>query len=289
MPKRQKKAPAAAAAPALEAPKFILPKKRICIATPTYSGSLSGATLNSLLSVSTAAHANGWATDFVSREGDSCIQRARCYLFTHFLDKTDCTDLLFLDADVGCSAEGFVRLMSFDVDVVGGAYRARGPQEHYILRPLDNELQRKPPHGLMEVEGVGTGFLRITRDAARKMVAAYPDDWYTDPTCQGLTVRDMFSFSVENHYLYSEDYNFCRKWRAIGGKVWVDPDQVLDHVGYATFRGCLMRWLEGQMPKIPDHVPAGGAADWVKAQQNGAAPIDAAKALLAAQEQTQRQ
>jgi hypothetical protein len=268
-----------------EAVRFVIPSKRICIAIPSYTGALSHATLNALLAASTAAHQQGWTTDLVTREADSCIQRARCFLLTHFLERTDCTDLLFLDADIGFTAEGFVRLMSFPVDVVAGAYRARGPQEHYILRPLENELQRKPPHGLMEVEGVGAGFLRITRAALIRMVAAYPDDWYTDPTCANMVVRDLFSFTVEDHHLFSEDYNFCRKWRAIGGQVWVDPEQALDHVGFSTFRGCLMRWLEAQMPRIPAGVAQGGAADWMKDEiAKGAQPpslLESAKALVA--------
>ncbi len=276
---------AAAAAAALDGTKFVVPSRKICIAIPTYTGDLSLATYNSLLRASTAAHQQGWALDLITREGDSCIQRARCWAFTQFLERTDATDLLFVDADIGFTTEGFLKLLQYPVDVVGGAYRARGPQEHYILRPLQNELQRKPPHGLMEVEGVGTGFLRITRKAARELVARYPDDWYTDPTCPNMIVRDMFAFSVVDHQLHSEDYNFCRKWRAIGGQVWVDPDQVLDHVGLATFRGCLMKWLEAQMPKIPASVPAGGAAAYVEQQQAelARAPqtlLDAAKMLV---------
>lgn len=308
-----------------EATKFVIPSKKIFIAIPTYTGGVSGTTDHSLLRAATEAHKLGWTTDKVTREADSCIQRARCYLFTYFLMNTDCTDMLFVDADIGFTAEGFVKLMSYPVDVVGGAYRARGIEEHYILRPLANELQRKPPHGLMEVEGVGTGFLRITRRAGLKIVASMTDaaakaksradelnqwlaefidrnihddaiiadlkrivaddseraqqHWYTDPTCPNMTVKNAFEFTVTENRLNSEDYNFCRLWRAIGGQVWVDPDQVLDHVGYTTFRGCLMSWLEKQMPRIPASVPQGGAAEYVK-QLNGGSMLDVAKGLV---------
>lgn len=256
-------------------------RKHIMFAIPC-KDSLSDATLNSLLKASSEATRRGWGTDLMQRTSDSCIQRARCFLFTHFLERTQCTDMLFVDDDIGFSLEGFARLMEFPVDIVGGAYRARAQQEHYILRGLNDELRREPPHGLMEVEGCGTGFLRITRAAAEEMAAAYPDDWYEDPTCQGLRVRNLFEFEVRNHKLYSEDYNFCRKWRALGPdhKVWIDPEQVLDHVGHATFRGQLLGFLNANVPKIPEDVPIGDAAKYVKELERPKSLVDQVKAIL---------
>lgn len=262
--------------------RYQLTKKHICICIPSYTGNLSLGGIVALLESSTAAHKNGWACDLVTRSADSCIQRARSIMFSEFLERSHATDLLFIDADMGWTAEGFVRLLSHDVDIVGGAYRSRGPNEVYILRPLEHELMRDKATGLMEVEGVGTGFLRITRKAAERLAAAYPDDWYTDPTAPGMTIRNMFEFSVEGHKLNSEDYNFCRKARAIGLKVFVDPDQVLDHTGHTTYRGCLMTWLESQHGiKIPDSVPKGQALAHMLGQGQKPSALESAKALLA--------
>jgi hypothetical protein len=35
----------------------------------------------------------------------------------------------------------------------------------------------------------------------------------------------------------SEDYTFCRRWRAIGGEVWLDTRSKLMHVGPREFVG----------------------------------------------------
>ena len=35
----------------------------------------------------------------------------------------------------------------------------------------------------------------------------------------------------------SEDYAFCRRWRDIGGKIWVDLQCKLLHLGQHNFRG----------------------------------------------------
>jgi hypothetical protein len=37
----------------------------------------------------------------------------------------------------------------------------------------------------------------------------------------------------------SEDFTFCHRWRAIGGKVWVDLECKLMHLGQHLFRGDL--------------------------------------------------
>jgi hypothetical protein len=53
-----------------------------------------------------------------------------------------------------------------------------------------------------------------------------------------------------DHQYFTEDYVFCRRFRAIGGKVWVDPILELDHTGTKVFRGCLFDYLQREcIPK----------------------------------------
>lgn len=215
----------------------MVPVKHVFIALPTYRGP-GQRTENALENSTAIAAVKGWRVDIVPRMGDSCLPRARNVLFTQFL-LSQATDMLFADDDMGWSADDFVRIMEHDAAMVGGAYRARGPKEFYVFRSLGEELRRES-NGLIEVEGLGCGFLRITRDAAETLVTHYPDDWYHDVTVPDMKVRDMFAFSVEDHVLRSEDYNFCRKWRWTGGKVWCDPTLELDHDGNS---GRLLDWL----------------------------------------------
>lgn len=189
----------------------------------------------------------GWEAAIMYRSHDSMITRARDVLFSMFLE-TDCTDLFFIDDDIGCRPGSFARLMEHPVDVVGGAYRGRKDPEEYAIRPLPSGImQFDPETKLMEVEAVATGFLRITRAAAEQVAAADPDAWYTDSTAPaGLKIRSVFDnyLDREKHQKWSEDYFFCRRYRETGGKVWVDPVLELDHTGTKTFTGCLFDYLK---------------------------------------------
>jgi hypothetical protein len=255
-------------------------RRRVMVSIPSHSGQPSYITQSSFLRSRDLANSLGVTLDINVRVGDSSIERARDIMFSEFLDKyTDATDMMFIDDDIGWEAEGLMRLLAHQVDFVGGAYRSRGDPEVYVLRSRDNELQRQR-NGLMDVEGVPTGFLRITRRAAEKLAEADKDNWYTDPTAPGLTIRHLFEFKVRDHRLYSEDYNFCRRWIALGEKCWIDPEQTLHHVGIKVFSGNLMRWLEGNAQKIPDHVPKGEAAAHF-ANPEQASVLDTAKALIA--------
>ena len=294
------------------------PRKKIVISIPSYSGAIDYATHASLLRSSTAAYQRGWITDMAIRAQDSVLKRARDVMFTEFLDKfSDATDMLFIDHDISWTAEGFVRLMTHQVDIVGGAYRSRGDPEVYVLRTIGDELQRDPKTGLMEVEGLGTGYLRITRQAAQKIadntpqhpvtdamvaaanVAAHmnlsaaevteiyrameaarkgPGGWYTDPTAHGMHIRDIFDFAIRDHKLYSEDYLFCQHARSLGLKVWLDPEQDLGHSGAKIFAGNLMTYLQANAKRVPDSVPKGEAASHFA--QQGPDLAASAKALM---------
>jgi hypothetical protein len=45
--------------------------------------------------------------------------------------------------------------------------------------------------------------------------------------------------TLKNGEFCGEDYTFCDRWRAIDGKVWVDKDIALRHVGTTTHTGSL--------------------------------------------------
>ena len=90
----------------------------------------------------------------------------------------------------------------------------------------------------------GAGFLLIKRAVLTKMISAYPHLRFTAMHTQAVPNNSphqyaLFDCMIEpdtGHYL-SEDYTFCRRWRDIGGTLWLDTQGPLIHVGAHEFAG----------------------------------------------------
>ena len=171
---------------------------------------------------------------------DSLVQRARNDIVQLALDQ-EVDDLVFIDCDVDWTPEDFFKLLEYDVDVVGGIYPKKGDEEDYPVKALNQNLKFEE-NGLIEVEGIATGFLRLTRKALQTV----SDDSieYTE-SHKPKPIKMVFDITVdEKGELISEDIVFCRKWRKLGGKVWLDPSIKLSHVGTKRWNGDFMRWLD---------------------------------------------
>jgi len=102
---------------------------------------------------------------------------------------------------------------------------------------------------LIEVLDAGTGFMLIKRGVLEQMITAFPEIKYvrdmTSLNADGSIDRTtdtqyaLFDGSIdeESRRYLSEDYTFCRRWQKIGGRIWTDPEIVLNHVGTHVFRG----------------------------------------------------
>ena len=119
----------------------------------------------------------------------------------------------------------------------------------YVINVGDNMMVQR---GLMEVKCAGAGFMLFKRNALEKMADAYKDSWCRDDL--GLLndeekKQNFALFDCElvddpdgKRYL-SEDFNFCRKWQNIGGKVHVDLSIPMTHVGTHVFEGNVMTFF----------------------------------------------
>jgi hypothetical protein len=222
---------------------------------PCYGGMLTAATLHGLLGTQRALLPLGIGLTCATTTNESLVQRARNTIVAHFL-ASDCSHLLFVDADIGFGAEAVLRLLAHDRPVIGGLYRRKRLDREdwaveWALRE-DGTVRRDPDTGALEVAAIGTGFLCLRRDALERMAAAFPGTRYR-PHPEGAAEEAawhahcyaLFESGVDaatGAYL-GEDYAFCARWRAIGGEVWCDPAILLEHHGQACFAGDPMAML----------------------------------------------
>jgi hypothetical protein len=153
-------------------------------------------------------------------------------------------------------------MLAFDKDVVAGMYplklidwnsaaldhaRAGEPLEVAPLRFVGaactgDEAERTGE--FITGEYAGTGFMLMKREVFTRMIESYAHLKYVAahnaavPSASGnqYALFDCIIDAQTGEYL-SEDYAFCKRWRALGGKIWLDTAGRLAHIGAYEFFG----------------------------------------------------
>lgn len=230
----------------IEPPKPAPVHKKICVALLAYDAKIHTRTAMCLMQALMDCHLRQWGFTYLLREGDSMVARGRSFLASQFLENPgakDCTDLVFIDTDLSWSADEFIRLVSHPVDVVGAAYPYKDESGDFPLRWPAYGLNEE--NGLWNVQAVTPGFLRITRKALEKIVTDMPFLEFKDRANAAGQRSWMFFDNLQRPTgVYDEGYVFCEHWRQAGGKVWLDPDMNITHIGAKAYNhGTIRQWL----------------------------------------------
>lgn len=205
--------------------------RKVLIGTPSYDGRIDVWFANSLVSTVKQAEKQGIFVHAIYTSYDSLIQRARNSLIKLAIDG-GYDDLFFIDSDTEWEPEWFFNILERPEPVVGGALIKKTDKEGYTVKLVDKKLKHSQDRKLIEVDGVGTGFMKVSRFALDKLWEM--SDEYTS---EGEKHRMVFDIKVENGDLISEDYILCNKWKSLGYKVWLDPTITCNHIGIKKFKG----------------------------------------------------
>jgi glycosyltransferase involved in cell wall biosynthesis len=171
---------------------------------------------------------------------DALIQRARNDTI-HLALEGEFDDLIWIDSDIEWQPEWFFKLLDYPVDVVGGTYRKKGDREEYVVR-VPGLVD--PTTGLMEVQGLGTGFLRMNRKAMQYLWDSNKS--YIDKK-DNKERRMIFDVIITNDDLMSEDIYALQKLIDGGFKIWLDPSMTCSHIGPYKFQGDFVTWYKNDM------------------------------------------
>ena len=248
-----------------------LPKNlHIVIATPCFGGLVTQGYMLSTTNLLMLGMQMGFEVSVDLLGYDSLITRSRNTLVAQFMDRPTATHLMFVDADITFQPAQMLRMVAFGQDVVAGMYplkvrdwseqavgRVRGGESletaplRYVGLPCEGN-DRIVQHGFVAGQYAGTGFMLIRRAALARMMRAYPELAFSAAHDRGEQQASthryaLFDCMIEpetRHYL-SEDYTFCRRWRDIGGEIWLDTQGSLVHTGAHDFIG-------NPAPRFPD-------------------------------------
>ena len=247
-------------------------KFKIFLGMPMYGGLLSEATMHGLLQLQQWSYERGVGFRFQSMGNASLITRARNTIVSMMMDQQDyvATHLLFIDADIGFSAQNIERLLCSEKDVACGVY----PRKHIYLEKIKKILEETPnatpdeiearalgyninfdnpndlrgENGFFKVNEAATGMMLVKREVFRTMFKKFPERKYeTDQIVNGTHYRsdncyDLFAVGPyetlgQKRYL-SEDYYFSRLWTEhCGGEIWADLAMPLTHFGNRPYKG----------------------------------------------------
>lgn len=221
----------------------------VLVAVPAYTGTVLCQTAQCLMDEYAMALKRDWRFNTVFHIGNSLITRARNSLVAHFLT-TDATDLFFLDSDLAWERGALCRLVERPEPFVCGLYPKRTePLEWPLILREDRNLTPDPKTGLLEIAAAPGGFMCLKREVVEKLVAAHPELVYDEPFAPKGVAHSLFDFARQGRNYVSEDYVFCSRYRALGGKIWADPRITFEHIGQKAMRGRFADFVAGQARK----------------------------------------
>lgn len=223
----------------------VLRQYNIFFATPCYGGMLTDQYFLSMFRTQQLLMEHGIDFRITTLRNESLVTRARNILVAMFLE-SNCTHMMFIDADIEFDADSIIRMLALDKDIIAGAYPKKTLPIDYAINFKFKDAERKQvnaSNGAVEVLDASTGFFLMKREVFDKMILEYPELHYkNDSSIDTKFNKYCYAFfdtwldPKDNRYL-SEDYTFCRRWQAIGGQIWLDPNTKLNHVGSYTFAG----------------------------------------------------
>jgi len=171
--------------------------------------------------------------------GNSLITDARNRIFSVFTSNKE-DYLLFLDSDVEVPVEAIKKIVSFKKDIVGIPISKKN-----FINPtpnIGNALSKIDKDGLMEVDGMSTAIMLISRKVVETFIK--DADVYTESVNDLINttninqpkIYDVFKAFSENGKYWCEDYYFCHQARTkYGFKIYAYMNTVTNHYGTVPY------------------------------------------------------
>ena len=251
------------------------PKYKIFVATPVHSECSIHYT-QALLKFQKLCMMNSIMVSF-SLLKSSLVTQGRNLCVANFLkDPTNYTHLLFIDSDIDFKFDTIMKMLKFDREVIATPYpmkhihwdqiwdrvqkgKIKNIEQlkragHAFPIKLENQKGKEIPvvDGVIEVSHAPTGCMLIKKQVFDKMIKAYPNDKIEQATIvNGIALIDEYNYNFfdtihdpETKKYYGEDFGFCKKWTAIGGKCYCYVSDDITHVGEYAYNGKLMDNLD---------------------------------------------
>lgn len=201
----------------------------IYIAVPTYDRRVHVECMSGILDT--------WARRpcAVAWHSGSFLPRLRDRIAHAFLE-SDATHLLSVDSDIAWRVDALDALLALEVDFAFGQYRQKTVERRLCQSgPIEVTSERA------EWERCGAGFLLLTRAAVAQLTrrAELDGEVYVDTDgVRRANLHGTPSYVDRDdgtRVAEGEDFALCRRWRALGGRIYTDPRIELRHIGESYY------------------------------------------------------
>lgn len=209
--------------------------RNVLIATPSYDGKLDVWYVNSLITSLNLCSLKNINLIPLWMSYDSLIQRSRNDLLQiAYNEKFD--DIIWIDADIEWNPEWILKLLEYEEDVIGGTYRKKTDEVEIYTVKTENIYKNK--NNLIEVEGLGMGFIKMSNKAFTSLYENAEE--YEN---ENKKSRNVFEVVVDNGKLIGEDICVCKKLRELGFSIYLDPNMTCNHIGIKKYVGNFDSWI----------------------------------------------
>lgn len=234
--------------------------EKIFIAIPASDGKLFDICVDSLFKNINFLREKGYDTVLYLHPTNIYVEKARNICVKKFLE-SDCTDMVFIDSDVGFGEDAIWKLFQYDKMIIGGIYPYKKDNLDFpamIDWSNDNNCKEEST-GLVYLDVITTGFLRIKREVFDIMLKNQIYKIQKDAEDIYNFFQTGILFDDDLQY-YGEDVAFCRAWRMIGENIYGVPDIDFLHVGVKKWGGNFYNFLMNR--KINDLDRTSGIRGW---------------------------
>jgi hypothetical protein len=151
---------------------------------------------------------------------------------TNEFRESRCDRMVVIDTDEVFEPWHVDMLLSHDVPFVSGLYPKKCPGLNWPVVPLDSDPLPFADDGRSyprEVARCARGFLALRREVFDTM-EPHVDRYFCEET---QSTQFLFWKGLPGGH--SEDFQFCDKWRELGGKILVDPRITVLHEGSCSY------------------------------------------------------
>lgn len=222
------------------------PELRLQIATPIASGRIDHETANCIFETAQLLENLNIEVDWARLPGCSDLPAARAKIVGAFYRGND-DYLLMVDDDMHFEPTDVLRMLQFKKDFIcaAGPRKIIGPSEYCFNNCTDEGETRAilfDSDGLLHITEVGAAFVMLSKNCVKKMMEHYR------PTLEfeiiGTGIASIMEVALFDPYILPgtkrrlpEDYAFSKRWRDIGGTIFLLPDVVLGHSGNFVWKG----------------------------------------------------